>query len=536
MSRRHGSFCRERTGTSSLPSPSGILSLVFSLPLWLCTWAPLTLAAGDSSNSGAEQWYRRGEKTAQAAQHLKPNRRHARNIILFIGDGMGISTVTAARILEGQQRGDPGEENLLSFEHFPYVALSKTYNSNQQTPDSAGTMSAIMTGEKTRAGVIAVDQFVRRNDCRAARDHELTTLLEQAELEHKSTGIVTTARLTHATPAATYAHSPQRNWEGDSEMPAQARADGCKDIAVQLIEFPYGDGPEVALGGGRQYFMPESASDPETPGAKGKRKDGRNLIDEWLATRKQAAFVWNQSQLEALDLSDTQHLLGLFNSSHMHYEADRSRDAGGEPSLTDMTRTAIEILQKNQRGYFLMVEAARIDHAHHAGNAYRALTDAIELSNAVAAARAITSASDTLIIVTADHSHAFTMAGYPTRGNPILGKVVTNDNFGEPKSKLDLAADGKPYTTLSYQNGPGYAFDKEMMQTSKRRKPNAGRGQDLSDIDTTDRRFHQQSLVPMVSESHGGEDVAVYADGPGAYLLHGVIEQNVIYHIMRQAM
>ncbi len=505
---------------------------VLSLGMTLC----LLTFSGNAMETGTEQWYRDGQRTVKAAGQLKANRHRARNVILFIGDGMGVSTVTAARILEGQLHGRPGEENRLSFEDFPYVALSQTYNSNQQTPDSAGTMSAIMTGEKTRAGVIAMNQSTRRNDCQSISGRALPTLLEQAELARKSTGIVTTARLTHATPAATYAHSPERNWEGDSEMPDKAKAGGCKDIAVQLIEFPHGDGPEVALGGGREYFLPETAADPEDHTRKGLRRDGRNLVNEWLASRGGAAYAWNKSQLDALDLVDTRHLLGLFAPSHMHYEADRDRDTAGEPSLTEMTRAAIEILQQNKRGYFLMVEAARIDHAHHAGNAYRALTDTIELSNAVAAARAMTSTRDTLIIVTADHSQVFTLAGYPTRGNPILGKVVSNDKHGEPKAKAELAADGRPYTTLGYQNGPGFAFDEALIQTDKRRKPDAGRGHDLTDVDTTDRRFHQQSLVPLKSETHGGEDVAVYADGPGAYLLHGVIEQNVIYHIMREAM
>ncbi len=504
-----------------------------SLPVWLCLVLSLPLTAGDMSPG---QWFSNGEQTAKQASLLRPNRHSARNLILFIGDGMGVTTVTAARILAGQQRGEPGEENLLSFEHFPYVALSKTYNTNQQTPDSAGTMSAIMTGEKTRAGLIAVDATVRRNDCAAARGHAVHTLLELAEQEGRSTGIVTTTRLTHATPAATYAHLPERDWEGDSEMPAAALAAGCKDIAAQLIDFPYGDGPEVAMGGGRRYFLPATASDPESATEHGSRRDGRDLTAEWLATRRGAAYVWNQAQFDTLDITHTQHLLGLFDASHMQYEADRSQDPAGEPSLSEMTARAIEILRKNRRGYFLMVEAGRIDHAHHAGNAYRALTDTIELSRAVSTARAMTSANDTLIIVTADHSHVFTMAGYPTRGNPILGKVVANDEFGQPESKPKLADDGKPYTTLGYLTGPGYAFDKEMVQSSRKRKPHAGRAQNLTDIDTTDRRFYQQSLVPLASETHGGEDVTVYADGPGAYLVHGVMEQNVIYHIMRQAL
>jgi alkaline phosphatase len=499
---------------------------------WLCLCPPVLHAAGKSPG----QWYSEGESAARQSALLKPNRQRARNVILFIGDGMGVSTVTAARILQGQQRGESGEENLLSFERFPWLALSKTYNTNQQTPDSAGTMSAIMTGEKTRAGVIALDTEARRNDCSDASGHALQTLLELAETKGKSTGIVTTARLTHATPAATYAHSPERDWEGDSEMPKAARDQGCRDIAAQLIEFRDGDGPEVALGGGRRYFLPESATDPESPQDRGTRKDGRDLTAEWLATRKDAAYVWNQDQLDTLKLAHTQHLLGLFDASHMHYEADREQDAGGEPSLSDMTARAIEILRRNRRGYFLMVEAGRIDHAHHAGNAFRALTDTIELSRAVSTARAMTSDEDTLIIVTADHSHVFTMAGYPTRGNPILGKVIGNDEHGEPESKPVLAEDGKPYTTLGYQNGAGYSFNKDSVLSGKRRKPAAGRTQDLAGIDTTDPRFHQQSLVPLKSETHGGEDVAVYADGPGAYRVHGVIEQHVIYHIMKQAM
>ncbi|WP_272990111.1 alkaline phosphatase, partial [Spongiibacter tropicus] len=116
---------------------------------------------------------------------------------------------------------------------------------------------------------------------------------------------------------------------------------------------------------------------------------------------------------------------GLFNESHMQYEADRNNDIAGEPSLRDMTAKAIQILDNNPEGFFMMVESGRIDHAHHAGNAYGALTDAIELSEAVAKAVELTNPEETLIIVTADHSHVFTIAGYPKRGNPILGKVVS---------------------------------------------------------------------------------------------------------------
>ena len=488
------------------------------------------LSSLQAREENAHFWYEQGRQAVEAAAEMRADTRPARNVILFIGDGMGISTVTAARILQGQLRGKTGEENLLAFETLPYLALSKTYNTDMQTPDSAGTMSAIMTGVKTRAGVISVDQRVQKGNCASARDAVLKTFLEQAEEGGLSTGVITTARLTHATPAATYAHVPDRSWEDDSRLSREAKNNGCRDIARQLIEFPFGDGLEVALGGGRRGFLPDSLNDPEDKGRKGSRKDGRNLTREWLKNHPNAAYVWNKSQFDAVDPAKTDHLLGLFEYSHMEYEHDRPTDTGGEPSLSEMTAKAMDILSRNPKGYFLMVEAGRIDHAHHAGNAFRALTDTIELSNAVKLARE-KAGNDTLIIVTADHSHVFTMAGYPSRGNPILGKV----DKGSGKQGYALAADGKPYTTLSYANGRGVAMLKKGGDTHYGVPIRAGREMDLGDIDTSDQGFHQQALVPLEAETHSGEDVAIYAGGPGAWLFHGVQEQNVIYHVMRAA-
>ncbi|MEQ8515522.1 MAG: alkaline phosphatase, partial [Chromatocurvus sp.] len=179
-------------------------------------------------------WYRMGE--AHLAQRQRNgNVPRARNVILFVGDGMGISTITAARILDGQRKGMSGEGNSLSFEHFPFAGLVKTYNTDSQTADSAGTMSAMMTGVKTRIGVFGVDETALRGDCAGGRSRELVSVLELAELAGKSTGIVSTARITHATPAATYARSAERDWEDDTELSPVARDAGCTDIASQLV-------------------------------------------------------------------------------------------------------------------------------------------------------------------------------------------------------------------------------------------------------------------------------------------------------------
>jgi alkaline phosphatase len=487
-------------------------------------------------------WIDSGKASLDKADRIANNKKKAKNVILFIGDGMGISTVAASRIFEGQsQPGNRGgEEHSLSFEKFPHVALSKTYQVNQQTSDSAPTMSSMMTGVKTNDGELSVGANVKRGELsgKVIDDNKTMTLLEQAEERGMSTGIISTARITHATPAACYAHISNRDWEADSKLPAGS---SVNDIAYQLVNFHKtnlkSDGLEVALGGGRSYFMPDTMADPEDTTKKGLRKDG-DLTAQWTSQYKKSAFVHNRSGWDNIDATKTDHLLGLFESSnHMEYEADRLKDTGGEPSLTEMTEKAIQILKKNPKGYFLMVEAGRIDHAHHSGNAYRALTDTVELSNAVQKAVDMTdsAANDTLIVVSADHSHTFTIAGYPQRGNPILG-LVTSPGKATP----DLAADGKPYATLSYANGGGYRTARPTLTASSSIlpvTPAAGQA-DVNILDTMNPNFIQEATVPtgFGSETHAAEDVAIYAKGPRAYLFQGTQEQSYIYQVMAKAL
>lgn len=491
--------------------------------------ASILISGQSLAQDTAQDWFEAGQATVQrnlALRNLAPDA-IAKNVILFVGDGMGISTVTAARIHEGQLRGETGEENLLSFEEFPNIALSKTYNTNAQVADSAGTMTAMATGVKTKAGLISVNQDVIRGDCDTQTGNHTLTFLERAEMRGLATGVVTTARLTHATPAANYAHIMDRDFEDDADAPRFRFAGDCADIARQLIEFESkvlgSDGLEVAMGGGRNSFLPNSENDPEY-GSTGARLDGRNLPQEWVSLNPNSQYVWNKEQFDSIDPETTDHLLGLFEPSHMQYDFDREEDTGGEPSLSDMTAKAIEILSKNENGFYLTVESGRIDHAHHATNPRRALDDTIEFSNAIRLASEMVDLSETLIIVTADHSHVFTIAGYPRRGNPILGKMVGLDRSGEPNESPSLAEDGMPYTTLGYANG--------MMEDVEIRQY---RRSDLTDIDTTAPNFRPQVTVPLGSETHGGEDVAIYAIGPGSDLIRGVMEQNVIFHVMMEA-
>ena len=483
-------------------------------------------------------WFRAG--AAQAAQRNAMSGK-AKNVILFVGDGMSLATVTAARILDGQRKGGPGEENALSWENFPHTALSKTYNTDTQTPDSAGTMTAMATGVKTRTGVLGIGQDAARGDCAGSLRTPLLSLWQLAASTGLATGVVTTTRITHATPAATFTHSPDRNWENDAEMLSVTNAAECADIARQLIETPYGQGPDVLMGGGRGSFLPATERDPEYDDMTGLRLDGRDLIAEWKRRRPDGAYVWNATQFAAAPKDKP--LLALFESSHMQYEHDRPKDKAGEPSLAEMTRGAIERLRGNPLGFVLLVEGGRIDHAHHSGNAHRALTDTIALSEAVAVAASMTSVDDTMILVTADHSHTMTFAGYPVRGNAILGKVKGSSGEGSNPSGYATDATGQTYTTLTYANGPGYAGATDQQpegpktflhEVSGYQKAADGRP-NLADVDTEHPDYMQESMIPLSNETHGGDDVGIWARGPGAEAVRGTIEQNVIFHIMLQA-
>ncbi len=517
------------------------------LTLSLACLAALALHSAGFARAGdiaANVWFKAGRQAVADARTEVGAAKPAKNVILFIGDGMGIATVTAARIREGQLRGETGEESLLFFERLPFTAFSKTYNTDFQVPDSAGTITAMMSGVKTRAGVLGVDASVARGDFAAVAHGSVPTLLEQAEERGLWTGVVTTTTITHATPAGCYAHTPERDWEVDAKLSAAAREAGFPDIARQLVEFSHGDGIEVALGGGRAYFLPASAQDPESPQTTGARLDGRDLAAEWEKRNPGGVYAWNAEQLKQVDPAKAKRVLGLFDPGHRKYEADRATDAAGEPSLSQMTAKALDLLERAPKGFFLMVEAGRIDHGHHAGNAYRALGETIELSNAVRLARERTDPEETLIVVTADHSHTLTLAGYPKRGNPILGLVVGSSGEAAPDNAPAKDLSGHPSTTLGYANGPGYPGASDAQPEGPKRLPHFAKSAqgtaqgrpDLAHVDTQASTYLQESTLPLGSETHGGEDVPVYAGGPSAALFHGAREQNFIYHALAAAL
>ncbi|XP_064099757.1 alkaline phosphatase-like [Macrobrachium nipponense] len=499
------------------PSQSGrpVMEMVIDL---LTAMVVLTAAVGPLGVKALPKvedrnyWYNQAKEQMESLlEATRTSKGYAKNVILFVGDGMGISTVTASRILKGQRLGYSGEDYKLSFEKFPFVALAKTYNLDAQIGDSSACATALMCGVKANVNTVGLDHRGKFEDCLSSYTAGATSLIDWAQKYGKSTGIVTNTRLTHGTPSALYAKSPSRYWEDDAKVPSQTQVT-CKDIARQLVENEPGKNINVLLGGGRRHWIPMTEYDREERDQRGRRTDGRNLLDDWVHDKKarelHAEYVWNKAQFESIDARRTDYLLGLFGYSHLDFEVDRNRGPSGDPSLAEMTAKAIQILKKNPHGFLLMVEGGRIDHAHHHNNGRRALEEVDALDDAVVAALNATSVKDTLTVVTADHSHVFTLGGDNTpRGHPVTGMDIEMSDL-----------DGKPYTTLLYSNGPGYAHATP-----------TGR-QDLTGFNTHDINFVQQTAVPRKYETHGGEDVPVYAQGPGSHLFTGTIEQTYIAH------
>ncbi|NXL86806.1 PPBT protein, partial [Alectura lathami] len=463
-----------------------------------------------------EYWRQQAQETLREALRLQRlNQNVAKNLILFLGDGMGVSTVTAARILKGQLENRKGEESVLEMEKFPYVALAKTYNTNAQVPDSAGTATAYLCGVKANEGTVGVSAGVTRDRCNTTKGQEVTSILRWAKDEGKAVGIVTTTRVTHATPSAAYAHSANRDWYSDGEMPPDALEGGCKDIARQLVEnIP---DIEVILGGGRKYMFPKNASDVEYPQEerhRGTRLDRRDLVQEWHSVKppgKVSKYVWHRRELLALNVSRIDFLLGESVGS-----AVTPPGCGAPPVMGFLPRQ---------------------------GHSFCPLGDVISAPLGTPFFRA---PHPPQCSFPAPWGCRIWPGGRKEGLGASLASYLISPGMG---SGTGRSASG------STNSGAAPGTGAESASPPQHRCPQVSSSRGTCGSVQAVSSFHlyklfllfcdipppahanyqAQSAVPLRQETHGGEDVAVFARGPMAHLLHGVHEQNYIPHAMAYA-
>ncbi|XP_036332707.1 alkaline phosphatase-like [Rhagoletis pomonella] len=437
------------------------------------------------------------------------NKNKAKNVIFFLGDGMPFTAITAARILQGQRVGFTGEEQLLSFEKFPYTGLSRTYCTNAQVPDSACTSTAYMCGVKSNVLTLGVNANVDFNNCTASMDasNHLTSIYSWAQAAGKSTGFITTTSLTHASPSGGYAHVANRLWECDADVLFYGQDPAtCPDIAQQLVTMQPGKNLDVLMGGGMGKFLPNTVKD--LFGNPGERLDGKNLLARWQNSHPNGVVVKNRDQLLRLNVSQVSNIMGLFQSELMQYHLHANDD---QPTLAEMTGVALSFLSKNNNGYFIFIEGGLIDYGNHENKLGIALDEILEFDKAIQLARAMTDPADTLIVVTADHGHPLSISGYPERGTDILGL----NEMGEDSN-------GVPYATLNYAVGPQqyqHADGTRINLRGKMKNPD----------------FVAPSYIKQDVGVHGGDDVGVYASGPWDHLFCGVMQQNLLPHMMAYA-
>ena len=388
-----------------------------------------------------------------------------RNVILFIADGFGPASATFARDFSGQPLAIDGV----------LVGTLSTYSASSKVTDSAAAATALASGIKTYNGAVGVDTLRL----------PVGTLVEAAEARGLSTGLVSTAAITHATPAAFSAHVPDRG--SQSEIAAQQ--------AVQEIE--------VLLGGGLRYYVPSAEG--------GVREDGAHLLD---AMRSRGYHVVsNRTELNG-DVETP--VIGLFTMNHMAYEVDRDPEV--EPSLAEMTRAAIGLLDDDPDGFFLMVEAGRIDHAAHGNDPAGHVHDILAYDDAVAAALEFARQDgETLVVGVADHETGGLTLGRNVNGQAfyewkpdVLRRVSASTDviIEHLKDGADPAAVLAEYAGIDTLDLRDWTLLAEANETGRL-------GAAIGEI------VSRRALLGWTSYGHTAVDVNTYAFGPGESAFYG---------------
>lgn len=438
----------------------------------------LTLALGLTFATGA--W----PVASPASAHADPALPAVRNVILMIGDGMGVPVVGAAELASRTQRGR--SLTLTRLYQEGAMGLAFTGSANAMITDSAAAATTLATGVKTRNGYVGM----------GPDGQDLLTVSEAAKESGRRVGLVSTTRITHATPAAFSALQSDREEENA--------------IAEQQVE----SGVDVFLGGGARHWLPKST-------AGSRRKDERNLLVE--AQKKGYQLLRTRQEMLA---TKSDKLLGIFHMDHLSYQVDKPKDT--EPSLAEMTTKALDVLNRNPKGFFLMVEGGKIDHALHSNDGAAAIAELLAFDDAIAKAWDFQKRHpDTLLIVTSDHdTGGFTIIGQPKPENSrslrypepdglkVLDRV--RRSFDSMLPELQKAASAEEVQRI-VKSHAGIDVEREWAERVIARKPWMS---GFNYHETAAIAAGEQHVLPFAftTSSHVASPVLIGAAGPDALL------------------
>ncbi len=388
-----------------------------------------------------------------------------RSAVLFIGDGMGPAYVTATRVAKG------GSAGRLHLDDFPYTALVRTWSATGPVTDSAAAATAYACGRKTVNGVLCEDATAVYGKRDGGR---LESIARWAKRRGLRVGLVTTARVTHATPAAFYAVEDNRDQE--------------RAIARAAID----SGLDFILGGGRRFF----AAEAPRVATDGWQPSDRDDLVAAARTRGWRVVMTGEELRKVTALS--RPVLGLFDADHLPYEAPAPIAPRPAPTLRDMTRWAISVLRRSGRPFFLMVEGGRIDHAGHESWARTLVDETAAFDDAIGEATRLLDPKSTMILVTADHeTGGLAINGYPEEKDGLFGTVPSDEGAA-------------PHPVLTFAGGPG-----------TREGP---RGAPYGADDPRPTLF--------VDSAHTGVDVILYGWGAGAWQVRGTLDNTAVYVLL----
>jgi len=469
-----------------------------------------------------------GDKTARVSWdvYAAPAVPKAKNVILFIGDGMSVAHRTAARVLsKGISQGRYGGD--LAMDDMPHMALVSTSGTDSLVTDSANSASAYTTGHKTCVNAMGVYCARNKSNLDHPRVETISELVKR--VRGMSVGVVTNTEIEDATPGAMVAHN-------------RLRAD-YNSIVKDFFTVQ----PDVMLGGGTPNFLARSTTSS-------KRTDE----DDYIQKFRDAGYTYVTTKTELAAANGSGKLLGLFNPSNIDGALDRFFLKKGsvakfpdQPDLTDQVRAALDVLSKNEKGFVLMVESGRIDKYSHSLDWERAVYDTIMLDNAVKVAKDFAGdRNDTLIIVVPDHAHGVAIVG--TYDDEKSGEMRSRlgvynlsqfPNYPAPNADgypdrvdvsrrlafvfsayPDFCDAGKPY--LEGENVP--AVEGATKGTYVANEKNCG-------LPGAARRVGNLPFN-MSSGVHAADDVILTAMGPGAEQFRGRIENTAVFRIMATAL